>query len=44
MAGAMGASKKLKLLEESNSITWLVLLSCSIYPFEFWIYGGSLKQ
>ena len=40
--GAMTASRKLQLLE-SDWITWLVLLCCSVYAFGLWIYCGSIN-
>ena len=37
----MSISQTLRWLE-SDSITWLVLLCCSIYPFGLWIHCGSV--
>ena len=39
----MSASRKLQLLE-SESVTWLVLLRCSVYPIGLWIYCGSIRN
>ena len=43
IAGAMSAFWKLQLLK-SDSITWLVLLYRSVYPFGLWICCGSITQ
>ena len=43
ISGAMSASRDLQLLE-SDWITWLVLLCCSVYPFGLWIYSGSITR
>ena len=40
---ALGTSWKLQLLE-SNLVTWLLLLYCSVYLFELWIHCGSITR
>ena len=43
ITGVMSATRKLQLLG-SDSITWLMLLCSSTYPFVLWIYCGSITR